>query len=373
MNGEPYLRALEGASPSGVELRHESGFLALERLLEPATRRNRIDSNGELSLTAAVDWGKVLSDAEELAKVGRDIRLLAIVVRAWANTEGFRGLAAGFDLIADSLVAHWDSIHPELRDRSDKAMAAKGRENAIKDLMNRDDGVLGDLEMNVVLNPMGIGPIRGSELAQASLSEYEHMQTASGGMSSSEKAAYAAEHAKLSTRVKAAISATKEDSPDELAALRDAIETADQSRTALEAAYAKAAGLENGGGLYLSDLGTFLGKCLKAIEGALENRTETAPSAGEAPMAPSGQGVAAPVASGGVPGRIESRRDVEKCLDSIIDFYERTEPSSPIPHLAQRMRRMVSMDFMELMAEIAPSGLKEFKSAAGVDDKKRND
>ena len=76
-----------------------------------------------------------------------------------------------------------------------------------------------------------------------------------------------------------------------------------------------------------------------------------------------------PAATGGIPGAVNSRRDVERCLDMIIDFYERTEPSSPIPHLARRMRKMVPMNFLQLMEEIAPSGMKEFKNVAGVDDK----
>ena len=71
-----------------------------------------------------------------------------------------------------------------------------------------------------------------------------------------------------------------------------------------------------------------------------------------------------------VPGQINSRRDVERCLDLVIDFYERTEPSSPIPHLARRMRKMVPMNFLQLMEEIAPSGLKEFRGIAGVFDDK---
>ena len=75
----------------------------------------------------------------------------------------------------------------------------------------------------------------------------------------------------------------------------------------------------------------------------------------------------------GVPGRINSRGDVEACLEKIIDFYARTEPSSPIPHLARRMRRMVPMDFMQLMEEIAPSGIKEFKSVAGVEGKGKSE
>ena len=71
-----------------------------------------------------------------------------------------------------------------------------------------------------------------------------------------------------------------------------------------------------------------------------------------------------------LPVRVNSRQDVERCLDMIIDFYERTEPSSPIPHLAQRMRKMVPMNFVQLMEEIAPSGMKEFRNLAGSIDAK---
>lgn len=76
-------------------------------------------------------------------------------------------------------------------------------------------------------------------------------------------------------------------------------------------------------------------------------------------------------ASTGLPDRINSRDEVVKCLDLVVAFYDRTEPSSPIPHLARRVRRMVHMDFVELMEDLAPSGLKEFRLLAGVADPKK--
>ena len=69
--------------------------------------------------------------------------------------------------------------------------------------------------------------------------------------------------------------------------------------------------------------------------------------------------------------RITSRQEVIACLDRIIEFYDRTEPASPVPFLARRMRRMVPMDFLELMEDLAPSGLKEFRLLAGLDDDKK--
>ena len=73
-----------------------------------------------------------------------------------------------------------------------------------------------------------------------------------------------------------------------------------------------------------------------------------------------------------VPGQITSRQEVIACLDRIIDFYDRTEPASPVPFLARRMRRMVPMDFLKLMEDLAPSGLKEFRLLAGLGDDKKD-
>lgn len=380
MNGEPFLRPIEGASPSGIELRHTPSFLQIEAQLDPAARKNRIDSNGDLNLTAAVDWSKVLSDAEKLAATGRDLKLLVIVARAWTNQEGFAGLAAGCELISDSLLTFWDDIHPELRDRPDKAMAAKGREAAIRDMENREEGILGDLEMRAVLQPRGLPPVRGSELAEAALSDFEYMQIGTGGMSTEEKAAHSAAHAQLQGRVQTSILATREEVPDAIETLVGQIEAADRARAALEAAYSKAGGFENGGGCRLNNLETFLMRCRKAIEAVANEQVQSpAPTGGEPmtqnpdPASGGGAPAAVPSSGGGMPGRLDSRRDVEKCLDLIIEFYERTEPASPIPHLANRMRRMVPMDFMQLIEEVAPSGLKDFKNIAGVDEKKRSE
>jgi type VI secretion system protein ImpA len=75
-----------------------------------------------------------------------------------------------------------------------------------------------------------------------------------------------------------------------------------------------------------------------------------------------------------LPGAIASRADVERMLDRIIEFYEATEPASPIPILARRMRRLVPMSFLQLMEELAPGGLKEIRTLAGADgDKKRQE
>ena len=44
------------------------------------------------------------------------------------------------------------------------------------------------------------------------------------------------------------------------------------------------------------------------------------------------------------------------------------EPSSPIPLLLERAKRLVSKDFLEVLADIAPDALATARTAAGLKD-----
>jgi type VI secretion system protein ImpA len=71
---------------------------------------------------------------------------------------------------------------------------------------------------------------------------------------------------------------------------------------------------------------------------------------------------------GGPPitGVVKSREDVIRVLDAAADFFRRTEPSSPIPLLLARAKRLVSADFLEVLAEIAPDGVAQARAAGGL-------
>jgi type VI secretion system protein ImpA len=67
-------------------------------------------------------------------------------------------------------------------------------------------------------------------------------------------------------------------------------------------------------------------------------------------------------------GPIRSRQDAIRALDAVAAFFRQTEPSSPVPLLIDRAKRLVSKDFLEVLADLAPSGLNEAKTASGVRD-----
>jgi type VI secretion system protein ImpA len=55
-------------------------------------------------------------------------------------------------------------------------------------------------------------------------------------------------------------------------------------------------------------------------------------------------------------------------LDKICLYYERYEPSSPIPLLLQRSKRLVSANFMDIVRDLAPDGLSQVENLRGKDE-----
>ena len=68
-----------------------------------------------------------------------------------------------------------------------------------------------------------------------------------------------------------------------------------------------------------------------------------------------------------ISGEINSREDVIRVLDKICLYYERCEPSSPIPLLLQRSKKLVSANFMDIVRDLAPDGLAQIENLRGKD------
>ena len=65
-------------------------------------------------------------------------------------------------------------------------------------------------------------------------------------------------------------------------------------------------------------------------------------------------------------GSIRSRQDAIRALEAAAEFFRRNEPSSPIPMLVDRAKRLVSKDFLEVLADVAPEALASAKAAGGI-------
>ncbi|MER8440050.1 type VI secretion system protein TssA [Mesorhizobium sp. M1312] len=373
-----WLNPLDGENPSGEDLRNDPAFHELERLTEQQ-KKVEYQGNAKLEVAVPIDWSTVLTKAEDLRPHGRDLRLLVIVTRALANEYRLAGLAEGLTLIAQTFDQHWATMHPALRSGATPRDAALRRINALTDLQNSQDGLLKDLRKMTFFAPRGIGPVLGEDLEKGSLEERVMLLEAASGLNAAEKAALASAHSQLLNRVRSACATQIDQAGAEMTSLiadaRAAIAALDAVEAALNARVE--------GGATAPELKRFLQRVLTTLErnSATANGAAKPVSAPAEPATPARNGHGAdPMASvasyaepasSSLPDRISSRDDVVKCLDLVVAFYDRTEPSSPIPHLARRVRRMVHMDFVELMEDLAPSGLKEFRLLAGVPDAKK--
>jgi type VI secretion system protein ImpA len=108
-----------------------------------------------------------------------------------------------------------------------------------------------------------------------------------------------------------------------------------------------------------------LGLGQAAEEAADESGDVTADGDGEGLPADLDSGYDAAVAAKPAFDEVRTREDVIRLLDKICDYYHDHEPSSPIPLLLRRAKRVATMDFLELLRELAPGGLPEAEVLKG--------
>ncbi len=188
-----------------------------------------------------------------------------------------------------------------------------------------------------------------------------------------------AQHEARANRVTAACRAQAIERADDMASLVQSIDAARAALAGLEASLtARVRGKRRGRPVQGTGQGSVPRPCALERRSVAGNPRHASPRGHlmadpvAAAPSPAMNGAHPAPASGGNPGAVNSRRDVERCLDMIIDILRTHRTLQPDPAPRARMRKMVPKNFLQLMEEIAPSGMKEFKNVAGVDDKTKS-
>jgi type VI secretion system protein ImpA len=53
-------------------------------------------------------------------------------------------------------------------------------------------------------------------------------------------------------------------------------------------------------------------------------------------------------------------------MEAVAEFFRQNEPSSPIPLLLDRAARLVSKNFLEVLADMAPDAVAQARAAGGL-------
>ncbi|MBN8947701.1 MAG: type VI secretion system protein TssA [Rhodanobacter sp.] len=336
-NLEPLLAPVSDESPAGPDLEYDPEFLALERAAAPKAERAVGDA---VKAAEEPDWEKVVELSEAILQRSKDLRPAVHLTTAWMRSSGMPGWSAGLGLIRGLLEQFWDTVHPQLdaEDDNDPTM----RVNAVVPL-NDLQGVLGYFRTTpFVQSPrMGRFSLRDLRIANGTLK----VTTPGDGPEPS-----------ITEMEACCMDCAEEELVQTTAAISESLEHA----KAIDALFNDHVGTM---GPDFKNLLSDIYELKKFLDPQLARRL---------PAEVQGEGAGEGGAEGGAPnaarasGPIAGPQDVMRRLDEICDYYTRCEPSSPVPLLLRRAQRLVGMDFMDLLRDLAPGGISELRVVSGT-------
>ena len=307
---------------AGPDLSYDEGRQEIETAFETA----RLADIGE---GEAPDWTAVIRQIEAQCAQTKDAWLAVYLARAGARAQRLDKVATGIGYLAGLFETYWDQMHPSLEE-----YGFQGRKGPCESLVSIGE-FIGPLRRVVLVEHPRLGRFTCDDMERF----------ATEGESAENYGMFRAALADLDADEAAATMQRLQDIRDSIARV-DSVLTAKadgdtgtnfqlayQTIDAVRRAFAQAAGLnapaedaDSGGG----------------------------DSDGESGADTGGRGQSAP-------GQVRNRSDVVRAIDTIIDYYSRQEPGSPIPVALARIRGWVNMDFMSILNDISPTGIDDAK------------
>lgn len=329
---EALTQPVDDENPCGPDLEDfvfDPGYTELERMAQG--KPEQVMGN-EVIPAEEPDWRAVLKKAQELAGQVRSLRVSVYLTKALCAREGIAAMREGLELVHALMEKFWDDVEPVLDDGD-----ATERLHTLGEIAS-EEGLLHLIRQSVLVSSPAIGKFTIRDYLIAS----DKLTTPKG------------EEAVSLTSINQAL---MDCDLAQLQAMLENIEQSVETVGRIESLFNEKLSPN-----YLIDLDPF-SKLFKevrpAIEEALGRRgiaVETSADDAQAaePAAAGAGSVRAPAA-----GEIASREDVVRMLDRITEYYNKNEPSSPVPLLLQRAKRLVSADFMAILKDIASDGAKQ--------------
>lgn len=320
--GAALLEPIAGSEPCGQNLEDTALLASFDafRLFGQAT-----------PLDPTPDWRDIRDKALDALTRSKDLRLLAFLASASLRADGLGAFAETLTVAAHWLETYWSETYPAI---DEDAILRRNALNCFADQMAIVDGVR--RAPLVSSRQHGTFSLRDIEIAagQAPSADGEARPDAAG----------------IDAAFAAAPFADLTGLQQSVAAAREALQRIDARMRAEGGPDAAPA---------FDPLAAQLLKIDRVLRAQLAVRPEGASP--EDAAADAAGGAAAPG-----PGGIRSRQDAIRALEAVAAFFRQTEPSSPVPLFLDRAKRLVSKDFLEVLADVAPEALAQARAAGGL-------
>ena len=338
------LPDISGDKPAGENLEFDPAFTELERLAQGKPEQQY---GSTIVPAEEPDWKEVAASASALMQRTYDLRVMARLAVARLQREGMVGYAETAAAISQVLETRWITVHPQLDPEDDNDPTL--RANALLALAE-PVRVMRFLRNMPLARSVRAGPVSWRDIS------------VSTGIIEVEDG--------LPKMTGTVISAAFRDSDTSaLADLRAALASAIASAAAIPAAFDESAGY--GTGPDFTDLIKLLREIARMTDTYAHTEPESAapdaatqePEAMRGSLAPARAGPAISIATMGPP---TNRADALRMLELVIEFYEQSEPSSPLPLLIARARRLADKGFLDILRDMAPEGVSQAEQIAGT-------
>ena len=329
------MEPVPGDHPAGPDLSYDPERQVIEDAFEAA--RAAAAGEGE-----APDWTSIIRLIKGQSAKTKDAWLAVYLARAGARAQQLPTVALGCDYLAGILETWWDEAHPSLED-----YGFQGRKGACDSLASHSDFVI-PLRRVVVVEHARLGRFTGEDVQRFA---NEGDQAEGIGM------------------FRAALADTDS---DELAETLDQLDSIRSALGRIDSVLIDKA--EDTTGTNFSpayDALDTIRRTLGQLTGMGGGEAVAAPANDSTPSAPGGDSRPVSAAAGSAPngsGRVESRGDATRALEAVIDYYNRSEPGSPIPVILNRAKSWVHMDFLSILSDIAPESVKEARRVLTVSE-----
>lgn len=343
---EQMLAEVSPEDPCGPDMSYEASYYALLQSAQGTPEQQMGDS---IIPGQEPNWREVKASCLELLGQTKDLRLAVVLARAVTRLSGLAGTRDALGYVAGLVERYWEHVHPLLDPEDD--LDPTERVNIIAELaapITSEETVLTRLVRETPLcESAQLGKVRLLDVAIAS----------------GELAAPKTEEGQPAPPDMGLIDATFADADLEL--LQDNAEAVNGCMDQLGSlTSAIAAHVDEARRPDLGPLRVLFVQAQSAINKALAERgvateggetsaavTESSPSSGE-----------------GLSGEIRSTQEVLMALDKVCGYYERYEPSSPVPMLIRRAQRLVSADFVDIIRDLSPDAMRDIEKIGGIGD-----
>ncbi|SCB99246.1 type VI secretion system protein TssA [Kosakonia oryziphila] len=334
MTIDSLLAPVTPEQPCGENLEYDADFQAMEQ----ASLGKAEQQFGSTIIPAEpADWNRVEKLATSLLERTKDIRVMLALTHAWTRRRGLEGYADGLLMLGQALALYWDQLWPSLNDGGE--FDPFYRINALAALSDKS-ALTTTLRQSILLRS------NGDELnvrdAQALLDG-----------SKTECAGYPGGRVRLI---------------DELVrGGQSGIEAIGQIEGRLQTIRTWL--LEQLGESGVPEMEQLL-KTVSIIAGASRTSRgdeQSAPSAGEEQKSPAPQAVAVPLAAhtDWRTVQVTTRADAQLMLEKVKQYFTQHEPSHPAPLMIDRVQRLIELDFMEIIRDLAPDGVSQLQNIFG--------